>query len=299
MKKLQFNMSYVACTGLAIAFAVTAQAGISKSFVATYGSNANACTASAYCRTFDRALEVTNPGGEIVVEDSGNYGATTITQPVTITANGVAASIVVVTPGQNAITINTSGNVTINGLNLYGSGGTGGDGIIVQQVGFLRLYNMLIQGFSNDGIHFTSGGSNLAMYSSKIYDNGHDGLLLQASGAQAWVDGTDFDHNAFAGADSVQGSIALADSYAHYNQYGFFANGGTVSLFADRAIYNTNGIAAAAGGTLNFANCLISNNTNAYNIFGGGTIAGSNPGTSLVTPGQGMIGTLSTAVVLL
>jgi hypothetical protein len=66
-------------------------------------------------------------------------------------------------------------------------GGTGNDGVVVQAVGILRLYDMQIQNFTNNDIQFTATSGNLEVYDSKINDSGHDGLLLQASGAQAYV----------------------------------------------------------------------------------------------------------------
>jgi hypothetical protein len=265
-----------------------------RSFVATTGNDANNCTLSASCRTLAAALTVTTPGGEIVLVDSGGYGTATISQPVVITAVGVDASITA-TSG-NALTINTTGNVTITGLNLN-NGGTGNDGVLVQAVGILRLNNVEIQNFADNGIEFVANG-NLAVYDSKVNDSGHDGLLLNNAAAQAYVHNTDFDHNAFAGVDSVLGSVAIAESAAHYNQYGFYADGGTVSLTNDSTIFNTYGVAANSGSTLNFAGCLISDNTTAWSVAAGGTMADTGPGTSLITPGQGTVGTISSASVL-
>ncbi|MGO9337251.1 MAG: right-handed parallel beta-helix repeat-containing protein [Terracidiphilus sp.] len=305
MQKHRFAEKVMVGAALALAFAITASASVNRTFVSTTGNDANVsvnCSASANCRSFAAALSVTNAGGEVVVVNSGGYGPATISQPVTITATGIDASVTETGAGLNGLTINTTGNVTINGLNLFG-GGTGNDGILVQQVGFLRIYNTLVQGFANDGIHFT-GGSNLAIYNSKFNDNGHDGLLMQTSGGRAYIDGSDFENNAFAGADSAQGKIDIANSNAHYNQYGFFANGGTVALYNDRAIYNATGIAASgtAGGNgpgnLYFADCLLADNTTAWSVGSGGVLSGSSPGTTLVVPGQATSGTLTAAQTL-
>jgi hypothetical protein len=189
--------------------------------------------------------------------------------------------------------------VTITGLSLHG-GGTGNDGILIQAVGFLRLYSVLIENFANDGVQFNATSGNLAIYDSKINDCGHDGLLLQASGARAYVHNTDFDNNAFAGANSAEGHLTIADSSSHYNARGFFADGGVVELYGDRVIYNVQGLVSSAtagpngAGTLYFADCLIANNGTSYAIGSGGVMGGSSPGTSLITPGQGTpTGTLS------
>jgi hypothetical protein len=301
MRTDRFTTSIIAATAIALASAVTAEAQNTRSFIATTGNDVNNCTVSAPCRTLTRALSVTNPRGEVVVVDSGGYGPATITQPVTITAIGVDGAIDVYGPG-NALNINTSGDVTINGLNLRGYG-VGNDGILVTQVGFLRLYNMEIQSFTNDGVDFEASG-NLAVYDSKINDCGHDGLLVQGAGARAYVHGSEFDNNAFAGADSAAGWLTIANSSAHYNNRGFFADGGKVELFEDRAIFNSIGIAASGtgagngAGTLYFADCLIADNATAYDVGTGGTMAGSSPGTTLIPPGQATVGTLSAAQTL-
>src|SRR5579871_5131990 len=138
MKKHGFTTRVMNCAALALIFAFTAQAQNNRSFVATTGNDANTCSASAYCRTFTRALAVTNSGGEIVVVNSGGYGPATITQTVTISAKGITASITA-TSG-NGLHINTTGNVTITGLSLHGQN-AGYDGIWAQAIGVLSLHN--------------------------------------------------------------------------------------------------------------------------------------------------------------
>ncbi|MGO9336809.1 MAG: Ig-like domain repeat protein [Terracidiphilus sp.] len=272
---------------------VTAGSGTglnNRSFVDTTGNDANNCTASAYCRTFSKALSVTNPGGEVVVVNSGGYGAATISQPVTITAIGIDASVSATTAGDNALTVNTTGNVTIRGLNLLG-GGTGNDGILVTQVGFLRIYDMQIGGFANDGIDFFAAGGNLTVYNTKINDCATTGLLVEASGARAYVDGSAFDNDSIA-VWSLQGKVNVADSSVHYATIGFYAGGGTVSLFNDRVIYNSVGLVVSGQsfidgvGQMYGADSLLADNGYALDVGGGGVLSGSNPGTTLVTPGQ-------------
>jgi hypothetical protein len=281
---------------MALAFAVTAQALNNRSFVAMTGDDANNCSAGAYCRTFTAALAVTNPGGEIVVVDSGGYGAATISQPVVITAIGIDASITA-TSG-NALTINTTGDVTITGLNLHGEG-TGSSGVEVFAVGFLRLYNMQIENFASFGIDFSVNG-NLAVYDSKITDSGLDGLAANNASAKVYVQNTAFDHNAGFGALANGGAtLTIVDSSAHYNTIAFEATNSSMALYGDRVMLNTFGIVAAGGtGQLYFADCLVSDNTTSYAVGDGGTMTGSNPGTTLITPGQATNGTLSTATVL-
>jgi parallel beta helix pectate lyase-like protein len=301
MKIGQFTTRLVACATLALAGAVTAQAQNAISYVSVAGNDANNCTASAHCRTFTRALSVTNSGGEVIAVDSGGYGPATISKPVTLTAIGIDASITAASGG-DALTINTSGNVTIVGLSLHGAA-VGNDGILVENVGFLRVYNLTAHNFVNDGIQFASAGA-LAVYNSSFTDNGHDGLLLEHAASRAYVNGSTFDNNAFAGADSSKGKMTVVDSSAHYNNRAFFADGGTLTLTNDRAIFNEVGLVASGttgvngAGHLYFANCLVSDNATSYDVGAGGTLAGSTPGTTLIAPGQTKVGTLTAPIAL-
>jgi hypothetical protein len=299
MQKHRLSTNFIVGAAMTLAFTFTSQAQNTVSYVSVTGTDTDACTVSAHCRTFAKALSVTDSGGEIIVVSSGGYGAATIAQPVTITAVGIVATISETTAGLNALTINTTGNVTINGLNLIG-GGTGNDGILVSAVGLLHLYNMQIQGFANDGVHFVvSAGGILTLDGSTISDCGHDGLLLFASGARAYVHNTDLENNAYAGADSALGHMDIADSSAQLNQFGFFADGGNVSLYNDRAIFNSSGLevsgtsGANGAGHMYFADCLLSDNTYSYTVGSGGMLSGSSPGTTMIAPGQASSGTLS------
>jgi hypothetical protein len=265
----------------------------SRTFVGTTGNDANNCSAGAPCRTLAAALSATLAGGEIVIVSSGGYGSATISQPVVITADEIVASISTTTAGANGLTIATSGNVTLNGLSLHGES-AGNDGILINQVGILRLYNLLIENFTNDGIHFATSGD-LSLYNSMINDNAHDGLLLANASANAYAHASGFDDNKHAAVEVSAGQAAIADSSAHYNLNAFLADGGTVSLYNDRAIFNGTALASSNGGKLYFAGCLISHNTTGYNIGSGSTMAGSSPGSSLIAPGQAKVGSLSTA----
>lgn len=281
---------------VALVFSICAQAGATRTFVSTIGNDSNTfanCGPATPCRTFTAALSITNAGGEIVVLTSGGYGPATISQPVVITAIGVDASISQPTFGQNAITINASGNVTLIGLNLHGEG-SGAAGILVTQVGFLRLYNMVIENFE-DGVTFDAGG-NLEISGSSINDNQGTGLSVFAhASANAYVHNSSFS-GSMAGVSISSGHATVADSSAEFNSIGFYSlGGGTLVLENDRVMFN--GVGLAAVGNLYFANCFIANNTFWYNI-DTGTIAGTNPGTSFIAPGQGTSGTLSIPVTL-
>ena len=284
----------------ALALAIPSQAGVTRTFVATTGNDSNTsvnCSPTAPCRTFTAALSVTNSGGEIVVLNSGGYGPATIAQAVTITAVGVDASISVTTAGANGLTINTSGNVTLVGLNLHGEA-TGHDGILVQKVGFLRLFNMLIENFTNHGVDFGVFGS-LSIYRSALNDNTAAGVAVGNVSSFVLVNGSSFDHNGNGVTVSAGNATVVNSSVSHSaNTNAFLASGGALTLFNDRVLANNIALGASSGGTLFFSNCFMENNTTAYDVGAGGSITGTSPGTSLIEPGQTTSGSLATAVAL-
>jgi hypothetical protein len=285
MKIDNYGIKAILCAVIAAASG-TAFGLSNQTFVSATGNDTNPCTLAMPCLTINHALSVTNSGGEIVVATSGSYAPASLTQAVSLdTAGGVDASIVASAAGANAITVNTSGNVSINGLTLRGYA-TGNDGILVTQVGVLRLNNVTIQNFVADGIEFQAAGGQLGMYNSQSNNNGHDGLQVNASGAKAYVEGSAFDRNGYAGGDSVDGKLTISDSNAHYNDVGFYANGGSVTLYNSRAIFNTTGFKVSASGHMHFANCLLSDNTKGWSVAAGGVLSGSDPGTTLIAPGQ-------------
>ncbi len=288
----------ILCAAMALAFTATAWAALNRvSYISTTGNDTNPCTAKLPCLTIDHALTVTTPGGTIILATAGAYEPATISQAVTIEAVGVDAWISTPAAG-NAVTITTTGNVTLNGVNLRG-GGFGTDGVMVTQVGVLRLFNLQISNFTSNGVEFDATDGEMNVSNLGADSNGNDGLLVNATGAKAYVDGSGFDVNVNAGAVSELGKLTVFNSSAHFNGTGFAADGGTVTLSNDRAIFNGTGLGVSATGKMRFVNCLVSDSTTAaYNVAAGGLLSGSSPGTTFIVPGQTHTGHLSVANVL-
>src|SRR5215467_12815386 len=116
------------------------QAAVPRAFVSTTGSDTNPCSAVQPCRSFNQALTVVEPGGEIVVQDSGGYSTGfTITQSVTIDASAFNASVIS-TSATDLCTINAgpSDRVILRGISFHGAN-VGVKGINVTQVGSLYV----------------------------------------------------------------------------------------------------------------------------------------------------------------
>src|SRR5438132_13657650 len=69
-----------------VMIAATLNAQNTRSWVASAGLDTNDCTRPNPCRTFDRAISVSNDGAEVVVMDSGGYGPTTSFKAIQIIA---------------------------------------------------------------------------------------------------------------------------------------------------------------------------------------------------------------------
>src|SRR5260370_13266902 len=101
------------------------EAQVPRTFVSINGSDASPCSAVQPCRSFNQALTVVQPGGEIVVQNSGGYSTGfTITQKVTIDAAGVNAAAISI-DATDLCTINAgpSDRVVLRNISLHGASG--------------------------------------------------------------------------------------------------------------------------------------------------------------------------------
>jgi len=101
---------FVAAAALvAILQASPAHALATKTWVSGAGSDANPCTATQPCATFQHAHDVTAPGGEIGVLGPGNYGILVINRAIGVTNDGAGEGGQMSLGG--ALAINVSANV--------------------------------------------------------------------------------------------------------------------------------------------------------------------------------------------
>jgi len=199
----------------AMFIALTLVSGIAKAqqrvFVsAATGNDANACSVTAPCRSFSRAMTVVSLGGEILALDSGGFGPVSVASSVSIVAPlGVEGSITQGTAGQDAITINAPGaNVVLRGLGLFGLG-TGQDGIGVFAAATVSIQSCNISGFSGNGISVTvSNPAAISIIDTVASSNVSNGAYFIAGGndyALFTIDHCRFLDNAFSGVNSFQG----------------------------------------------------------------------------------------------
>lgn len=151
MYTIRFTLRVLTLVTFACAFAAVAQAQATRTWVSGVGDDANPCSRTAPCKTFAGAISKTADGGEIDCVDPGGFGAVTITKGITIDGGGTFASIL--SAGTNGVIVNAASTKTIILRNLSINGaGTGINGIRWIAGGTLILENVVISGFTGNGI---------------------------------------------------------------------------------------------------------------------------------------------------
>jgi hypothetical protein len=233
-------------------------------WVASNGSDANACSQTSPCLTFQGAI---NKGGVAQVRclTSGNYGAFTITASITIdcgTGNVGTVSVTGITTV--AIVINTSSAATIvlRHLSLNGNNSAAaGIGPLAFASGTLVIEDCTIQQFVNDGIFFapSAGRGLLQVSDSRIFNNGNGIVVDPASGqiASVALNRVELTGNSFRGLDLTgPGVVAgtMRDSVVAANGAdGVFANASQVFFTVEESSIVANldaGIATNSAGTV-------------------------------------------------
>lgn len=145
--------AHIGWTLMVLLAAGDAAAQVTRTWVSGVGDDANPCSRTAPCLTFDGAFAKTAAGGEISVLDPGDFGSLTITHSVTISAEGGFAAI---QAAATAITIQAGATdvVTLKNLRLGGTGA--GYGVSFLSGGALHINDVAIAGFSGGGIHIAN-----------------------------------------------------------------------------------------------------------------------------------------------
>jgi hypothetical protein len=303
---------------IAVLLADVGSAVVPRAFVSTTGIDTNPCSAAQPCRSFNQALTVVEPGGEIIVQDSGGYSTGfTITQSVTIDAGGFDASVIN-TSANDLCTISAgaSDTVVLRGISFHGAN-LSVKGINVTQVGSLYIEHCSISGFggfTGAGINVKNGG-NIFVTDTDVRkcDDGllaytgtggaalnlvaHDSRFSECSNSAVQIGGN--------GSGGATGS--LINCTAAVSGIGFWAisdasPGVRLTLVNCRAIANTNTGVTAVGSpgiaTIRMTNCVVTENPTGVDALIGGVIIGTSPGTNLIAGNQAGNATAGTAVSL-
>ncbi len=297
----------------ATAFAATpASALVNRAFASGTGTDSASCgTVAAPCKTLQFVHDkVVNPGGEIVLMGSGEYGPITITKALSIVNNGAGvASVTQATAAQNAIYVKAAATdvVLLRGLTLDGAWAASA-GVYVQSGGTLQMMDCVVRRFKGLGVYAApAAGGKIIMTNIVISDASSGGALIAPAGSFAGVvQGLKVTNvpNGFelSGRNAPTGSpiyMLVSDSFATGTSNGFLAtsiDGKAIPSMALDGVYASgNGIGVVANrGNARLANSLVVGNGTGVSISSGSVR--SNKTNSIQDNGANVLGGTISAI---
>jgi len=243
-----------------------------RSAVSTHGNDANVCTVPSPCRTFNKAVSVTNSGGEVIALDSGGFGPFTIDRAVTVRpVPGAYAGLAPSAGAGVSVNAGATDDVILRGITINGLGGD--EGIYFVAGRSLHIENCLIDRINFAGI--VDGVAGALFVSDTTITNSARGIyvgngqvsdpIVFATIANSNIDscpiGLSFYQNARA---TVSGTV-MANGSEGVEVFAQVATLTTDVLIEGSTISgNSVGIlsgASAGGATTRVSNCTISHNT--------------------------------------
>jgi hypothetical protein len=167
--QINASLRILAIFVFSIACATFADAQATRTWISGVGDDANPCSRTAPCKTFQGAISKTASGGEINAIDSGGFGAVTVTKSITIDASSVVGGVLA--SGTSGIIINAANSVvTLRNLDINGSN-TGLTGIKILNAKAVFVENCTIYGFQRGISDERTNGGSLSVSNSIIKNN--------------------------------------------------------------------------------------------------------------------------------
>ena len=263
MKLSQSTVRIALACSAVLTFSAAADA--QNRFISALGNDANSCSRALPCRTLQRGVTAVPPGGEVQILDSGEFGPTVyISKSVTISADGVSATIATPAAGQTSMIINNaSAVVALRGLLLTG-GGTGLRGITIVNAAAVHLENIEVERFAADGILVYNVATEMFVSNGISRLNGARGFSYTGTaGAKLSVENSHFDDNATLGIQ-LSGPVETSISnsvIAGNGSHGFHQTGGTSNLTWATSAHNAGAGFALSGGQLTLEESIANANT--------------------------------------
>jgi hypothetical protein len=252
-------MKYTSIFALTLFAVASALAQNNISWVASTGSNSNACTRTAPCLSFQTALANTNPGGIIKAVDAANYGTVSVSQAITIDGNGARAEIEVGASGATGIFI-SAGPVNIRDLTIHVV--PGGNGIFTSAD--THIENVVIAGTPVYGVW--ADGTRLTTKNLTVTGATQNGVFITASasaGSSASIRDSVFRGFFFGGTGIYVQAISGFATVALIERSELSFN--STGLIADNSV-------SGGGATVRISDCVITGNTTGISAINGGQI---------------------------
>jgi len=288
----------------AIAFAPSAQAQATRTWVSGVGDDANPCSRTAPCKTYAGAISKTAASGEISTLDPGGFGAVTITKSITINGDGTLAGILASLTNGVIVNALSTDRVVLRNLSINGAG-NGLNGVrMINATGKLVIDRCVITGFRSSGTSrgvdvALTGSGQLHILNSVITENSNGVRIATTAGQMlAFVDESSIINSATAaggfGFEAGSGSAFAVITNSNISNNagdGIKASGASTQVTVNHSTVAFNGInginAAIAGARIRLANNLIANNTTSIAITAGGFVDSTTPASNIVVGNGG------------
>lgn len=201
-----------------------AHAQAARTWVSGAGSDANPCSRTAPCQTFQAAYAQTSVAGIISVRDPGEFGDIVITHSIVLDGTGPFGDMAPATTAGIVVAAGPTDNVILRSLSLVGSGT--GSGIRYESGRSLVIDDCHLSNFTNAiDVQLTAAGSLFVLDTTAV---GNVGAGLRAEASNGGLLGT------------------IARSQFESNGFGIFATGSTrLSVYESTASLNGTGITAS------------------------------------------------------
>jgi parallel beta helix pectate lyase-like protein len=281
----------------------SAHAQFNTTYVSSGGVDSAACTFTAPCRDFTRALVNVSAGGEIKCLDSGIFASVTITKSITIDCAGT----ININFGFTGMQVNAgaSDKVILRNLRLSATqnGGveTGFDGIRFISGGELELDNVFISGVapSNAGINVNKSAFGILSVRNSSFSRMNVGIRMQTTSGNivASVTNTSFNNLTNTGIEVGANSYVSVSGSVFSAVYGYAINAATstATVYASDNVFTNNNIginAAVAGARVSATGNRMFGNTKAFNVAAGATLLSGGDNKYDINPGNPATGTL-------
>jgi hypothetical protein len=255
--------------GNSAAFTVTGAGPVARVFVSATGADANVCsTITTPCRTIAGAISQVDPGGEVIVVNSGSYGGATVSKAVTV---NVPTGVVAFTGQAIVVTAGASDTVVLRGLTSKAATAGVGTGIQFTSGAAVRVEGCVINGWAT-GIDATGPGE-LLVLDTAIRNSTVAGVSVSNASGRGMVGRSRLEGNAIgvrvtAGAATVRDSVVAGQSGT-----GLVADGGNLSIEACVVANNGTGVTAGPGaGTVRIDRSTVTDNTTGLLKTGSGVL---------------------------
>jgi hypothetical protein len=258
----------------ALAFATSAHAQATRTWVSGAGNDADPCTQIAPCKTFQGALVKTAPKGEINVMGSGDYGGVTITKAITIDGSEALAGILVRNGHGIVVNAGASDIVTLRNLKINGFS-EAADGILYITGAQVNVEDCKISHFTSCGIEANMNTAGKLTITNTIITDCTKGLRVFTTASSLFTSADNLKIvGSVAGVDASSGFCQMINStVTKCPTVGLLGQAGTLSFTNGAVTSCGTGVRALNGATIRVANDDILDNGLDFAATGTGKIA--------------------------